>query len=61
MSLQLLNEEYQMELTTRRKASRNTTTVRSVFQRIRIENIGGLIRRGYPDARKLESALARLE
>jgi len=54
MSLQSLNEEYQLELVHREKSR---PKARSPLGSLRMNNIGGLFRRRYPEANRLEEML----
>jgi hypothetical protein len=53
MSLQTLNEEFQLELIERDRPK----TVHASFGKFKLNSIGSLFKREYPDARRLEELL----
>jgi hypothetical protein len=57
MSLQLLNEEFQIELEAERQAPKMTNPIRGVVQRLRTTSLGSTLRGEYPSSNRLEEIL----
>ena len=54
MSLQSLNQEFQLELIQTKKQKPHA---HGAFNKLRLDNFGGLFRRDFPDTRRLEELL----